>query len=473
MSKLVLVNTMPGTHPLLGLGYLASYLEKYLGFDEVELVEGDGHKDGHIKERVLGAKPSLIGYTSFTMNFPGVNQLAREIKQETGLPQLIGGPHVTAMPQELPGHFDVGVVGEGEETTIELMRVFLETGGLEPGKIKDIDGVIYHEDGGTVATRPRGFLKSLDDIPYPKRSIFDMEKYLRPQNLVHSGEWLRGTSMITSRGCPYQCVFCHVAEHWRYSRLHSAEHVANEIEMLYRQYGVEAITIMDDMFLVRRDRVREIADLLEAKGVLGRVRFHINGRANLINEETLSLLRRMNVVDIGLGVESGSERVLSYLKDGKVTVEQNRSAIRLAKEAGIHTLAFIMIGTPTETKEEMLETLQFLKDTDPASIGVGVTTPYPGTGLWDYAEQIGAVTKDMDWSLLDPSAAFEGRKGVYINEAVSPEEFSRVVAQFRRFLFRHFLRHRVKNLSLGQVLKYLRRPDKVIRVVRAMFGGTG
>lgn len=445
MNKLVLVNTWKAVYPPLGLGYIASYLDKYLNFNNIEIIDSSENP----KEKIFRSKPDVLGFTSTTPNYFEVIELIKEVKKEIKVPIILGGPHITSLPHKLSEYVDIGVIGEGEETTLDLIELFNETGEFSPSEFKNVKGIVYHEDGKNVITPPRELIEPLDKIPFPNRSLLDMPNYLKPADILVNHEWLRGTSMLTSRGCPYQCIYCQVPQQWGKVRLHSAEYVAKEIKMLVDEYKVEGIVIVDDLFILSTKRIERLIELLREYGIIGQVKFLVDGRSNLINEKLLVLLKELNVVQMALGIESGSERVLNYLKKGSVTVEQNKNAVSLAEKYDIGVYAQFMMGTPTETKHEMLETLKFIKEQPLRSMHLSITTPLPGSDLWDYCKKEGIVKEDMDWNKfnMEPQASLENN--LYINEKVPYQEFVNI---FRQTQYQIKYKH-LENTPVERLLK--------------------
>lgn len=445
--KLVLVNTWKQVYPPLGLGYIASYLDKYLKSISIEIIDSSKN----LKEKIIRGEPDVLGFTSSTPNYFEVVNLIKEVKGYLDAPIILGGPHITSLPHKLSEHIDIGVIGEGEETMLELMKLFDEKGEFANSELEGIKGIVYHDNGGNIITPPRELIEPIDRIPFPDRSLFDMQNYLKPTDILVNHEYLRGASMLTSRGCPYRCIYCQVPQQWRKLRLHSAKYVAKEIKMLVDEYKVEGIAIVDDLFTLNAKRIEQLIGLLEEYEILGRVKFLADGRSNLINEKLLALLKRLNVVQMALGIESGSERVLNYLKKGSVTVEQNRNAVDLAKKCGIGIYGQFMMGTPTETKEEMLETFKFIREQPLRSMHLSITTPLPGSELWDYCKEKNIVTDDMDWHLfnMEPQASLENN--FYINEQVPYKEFLNIFRQTQsQIRYKH-----LKNTSLKFLLRTL------------------
>lgn len=230
--------------------------------------------------------------------------------------------------------------------------------------LEEIDGLAFKKNEHVHLTKPRACIEHLDDIPSPDRDAIKKmnEIYLLPRKTDVTKGFAKCTTMMTSRGCPFNCTFCSSIKMWKKARLFSAEYVVDEIEFLIKKYKTEVIYIVDDLFIISKERVKKITELIEQKGLNKKVKLSVFCRVNLIGEEILNYLKRMNVVHISFGFESGSERILNYLKKGAVTLKQNEDAIELCRKiGGIKVAGSFIIGSPTETKKDMQETLDFIK----------------------------------------------------------------------------------------------------------------
>ena len=163
------------------------------------------------------------------------------------------------------------------------------------------------------------------------------------------------------RGCPYKCTFCSSSKFWKRARFFSAKYVVNEIEHVIERYKVKDIMLWDDLFIANKKRLREIAALIKERRIDEKISFSCSVRANLVNDELCTLLKDMNVTGVTMGLESGTDRILKYLKQGNVTVGDNTSAIQTCKKYGFDVGGSFIIGSPTETREEVLTTLNFIK----------------------------------------------------------------------------------------------------------------
>jgi radical SAM superfamily enzyme YgiQ (UPF0313 family)/glycosyltransferase involved in cell wall biosynthesis len=411
--------------PNLGIGYLVANLRKhgfnwnYQFFDMVEDISV-------IAQAICSCRPSIVGLSATSSDFSKVIALSSMIKLDYNPIILLGGAHITSVPQTLPKSVDIGVLGEAEETIIDLFTV-ISSNTLNDENLRKIDGIAFHDsDGNLVINKRRPFPKDLDTFPRPARDIY-VDDYFQSV-----------TSLLTSRGCPYHCAFCQVSAEWRVCRYHSAQYVVDEIvEIVTRHPGVTTFGIIDDLFVVNKKRILEITALLKKVGLHGKLSFAVNGRANLITDELVESLIDMGVAEIALGLESMSPRILSILKD-KVTVEDNIRAIETIHRHGIRAGGLYMIGTPTETLEDIEATFNFVQDNRHKIGGmqVCVTTPLPNTALWDMSVERGLINPDLsifDWNKLN-IAAENIETNFYVGD-FSVQDFNRILAKFRRLFF--------------------------------------
>ena len=433
MVKLVLTameKTGSEAWPPLGLAYIASYLKKYLDFNNIIIV----NKEKDPIRKILEQKPDIIGISAVTDEFPHAVALAKELKQKTDAQIWIGGHHISLLPKTLPDVFDLAVLYEGEETVLELMKLALAGKRLNATNLKNIKGIAYHDNGNVVVNERRELIKPIDKIPYPNRDLFKMEEdYLTPRRSYSIDKLTRATHMFTSRGCPYACVFCSSAMFWkRMIRFHSTDYVIGEINELINKYKVEAIMICDDLFASNKERLRDIVERIEKEGINKKVFFRIITRVDMIDEETCQLFKRMNAQDVTMGFESGSDKTLAYLKNNTTTVAQNQKAIDLCKKYDIGIHGYFMIGSPGETKEDMMLTYNFIKNNPIKSAVISVVTPYPGTPLWDFAKSKGMISDDMDWSLLNLHA--EDPRFPLMTDTMPKEEFIEIYKMFTKLV---------------------------------------
>jgi anaerobic magnesium-protoporphyrin IX monomethyl ester cyclase len=343
-----------------------------------------------------------------------------QLAKRFGLPVIIGGIHISAIPQSLTADMDVGCLGEGEQTFLELIELLLETGQFHPSRLQDIHGIVYHGENGLAQTAPRAQFQEIDQLPHPDRSLIGYRKR---------------DYVFTSRGCQYNCVFCSSTRHWGKVRYATPGYVLEELDELVRN-GTSIIRFNDDDFTARPERVLAISEGIIARGHHRRVKFSCWSRANNLTRETAAALKAMNMVSVLLGLESGSDRILKFLKNGRASVEGNRRAIGLLKDADIQANADFIIGSPDETAEEMMETYRFIKDSRLDFVTINMLSALPGTALWSYAEDRNLVSPAMDWQRMEYKFS-PNRDNIILSERVSHRELKRI---HRKFLWLCFFK---------------------------------
>ncbi|MDD5513435.1 MAG: radical SAM protein [Candidatus Omnitrophica bacterium] len=399
--KLVLFNIadikQKSRYSSLGLAYIASYLGKYSSGVDTLILEGN------VAEKLRLIKPDIIGIYAVTQQFNAAERFARKIREFNRQAVIIlGGYHISALPHTLPEAFDIGVLGEGEETTRQLINLF-NAQGWEKTNLRDIAGIVFREDGRITVNPQRSLIDDLDRIPFPNRAL--LSRTLFP-------------NIITSRGCPYKCIFCASTRFWKKARFHSAEYVVSEIEELVGRYKAVHISIWDDLFIADKERFSGICDLISKRSIQKKVSFACALRSNLVDDKLCRDLKRMNITRVSLGFESGSERILAALKCGSVSVSDHLKAARLCKKYGFYVSGTFMIGIPGEQEDDLRSTLQLIRELKlPGGGNIALATAFPGTGFWDYAKARNLVSDNMDFSRLS----------VMTTDFSSPDKFSGIL----------------------------------------------
>ncbi|MFQ5963024.1 MAG: B12-binding domain-containing radical SAM protein [Candidatus Scalinduaceae bacterium] len=390
--------------------YLAAYAEKHLGPGRIDF----RFMTRRLENELDVYEPDVVAIGSVSQNFNHALRYAQECKKR-GLAVIVGGPHISALPQCLSEDMDVGCIGEGEHTFLELMQLFLDRCEFRADGLNKINGIVYRDGDRLVRTSTRRLIDKLDQIPHPNRSLVGYQRH---------------GYMFTSRGCPYRCTFCASSRFWNRVRFASANYVVDEILELVSN-GCKMISFYDDLFVTNKERVKKIADLLADRGLLGKVKFTCSCRVNVVTKELVELLKRLNVVSVGMGLESGSDRILACLK-GNVTVEDNERAVNLFKEAGIQVNASFVIGSPDETEDEIIDTYKFIKRSRLDFVDTYVLTPFPGTPVWDFAVERGLVSENMDWRHLNVNFEHSGNRSVIVSQKLSRNDIKRLYRKFRR-----------------------------------------
>ncbi|MDQ7824361.1 MAG: radical SAM protein [Candidatus Eremiobacteraeota bacterium] len=388
-----------------GLLCLIAYVKKHMG-DTVCFTLVDGLSE------IPDDRYDMAGISSMSLYYPRALALATRLKKEHGIPVILGGPHATHMHHVLDRVFDVAVIGEGEETFLELVRLLDAKGRYEPHDLALIKGIAYQEEGAFVSTPPRPLIEPLDSLPFPDRSHWDLKGRIK---------WV-----ISSRGCPYGCIFCSIARS-KY-RQTSVDYFVEEVKYLKNTYHSDIIAVQDDLFCASKTRLAAVVEGLEREGLRGRVGFGVSMRADLLDEESVKLLKAMKVLKVFVGAESGSEPILQYYKDGKLSVAEIQHALDLCFEYDIKVEGSFIIGAPGETAEDLMATYRFTFDNYKAGklgfAAINILTPYPGSKVWEYAASRGLVSDTMDWTRLDLNLRnFDPYRCVYLNEKIPLVEF--------------------------------------------------
>jgi radical SAM superfamily enzyme YgiQ (UPF0313 family) len=212
----------------------------------------------------------------------------------------------------------------------------------------------------------------------------------------------------------------------------SPEYIVREISYLRDVYGARHITLFDDLFVIDKERVRRLVELVRSAGLHKRVSFNCLARANLVDDEIAELLRKMNVRRVGMGLESGSDRMLKRLKGRDCSVEGNRRAVLALARHGLETEAAFLIGAPGETEQDMLETLRFVQENPLDLFEVYLLAPYPGTPLWDYALERGLVSPDMSWDRLNSDFVRQPDEAIFLCDATTRERTHEIYLRLLR-----------------------------------------
>jgi len=365
--------------PSFGVGYLSSYLQKHLADAKVSMSLMSDDIEADIERN----KPDILGISSTTRHFATLSKKAKYLKSRFDLPVIYGGVHISISPEDLPAHAELGVLGEGEQTVVELLANFRAN---RFRNLETIRGIAYWNEGKIVVNPNRPFIEKLDELPYP-----DWDLLRVPWNRRHRAV------MVTSRGCPFKCRFCASSRYWDRTRLHSPDYVIAQMKAISGRFGVREILIYDDFFTIDRKRVHRISELVRGDSALRKIRFECLSRADIFDESVAESLKKMGVYRVAFGIESGSQMTLDYLKNGALSIEQARKAVQLAKSHRIECVGSFMIGSPYETADQIEETFEFIRTLDLDAVQITIATPFPGTELWEDGKRTGAITGSA-WS---------------------------------------------------------------------------
>jgi anaerobic magnesium-protoporphyrin IX monomethyl ester cyclase len=384
----------------IGLLSIAAMLNRIHPQHKVEIIDAN-FEDPF--EKAIDAAYDVLGISSMTIEYEKATRLALHIKSQTSAPVILGGVHISTIPQSFRSCFDLGVMGEGEETFCEIIAAFETSGNLLPPAIRHIKGIVYRDNEELVLTPPRDLLDDLDKIPKLDYSKIRSD-YFRSRGMYQWGDFGKLGMVLTSRGCPYKCVFCSTTQFWNKVRCFSIERIIDEIVDLVDNYHVDHIQLSDDLFTLNKRRLRLFANEFRRRSLHKKVAISCQSRTNLIDDELCEILVSINTKIISFGFESGNDRMLRFLKCDSTSVEQNMKAIALCTQYHLNVFGSVIFGSPTETLEEMEDTVRFIasaKKLGAYSLWAFVMTPYPATSIWETAKCRGKVEDNMNFDLLN------------------------------------------------------------------------
>jgi anaerobic magnesium-protoporphyrin IX monomethyl ester cyclase len=414
---------LPSGNLPLGLLYVAAVLEK-AGYD-VEVLDafqtdfpfrkiGDVTEVGmpydRIRDEIQRRKPDIVGIANpFTCQVEHSIKIADIVKEvDPSVLTVVGGPHVSVMPTDFledAKNVDIAVIGEGEYAMRDIAQFFEGN-----KKIADVEGIAHRrEDGKVVLNAPRPFLKDLDELPYPAYHLVDMEQYLSPKKVEYRSFQDRALSMITSRGCPFNCSFCSVHLHMgKPFRAHSVDYVVGHLEHVVDNYRVKTIYFEDDNLTLDLKRFEAICDKIIERDLRFGWETPNGVRADRLNLDLLQKMKKSGCQSVFVGVESGDQYVLDNIIDKSLRLADVVKFAKNCKKIGLKTGAFYIIGFPGEKKENMKNTVNFalmMKRKYDVGMHLLFATPSYGTRLYDECNEKGYLR-----SKLTPRAFAEVRQ---------------------------------------------------------------
>jgi len=417
--------------PPTGLVYLATYLNEKIGLKKEHIRIFDKNISDNVTSEVLEFSPDIIGITSMTVDYGKAIIFAREVKKRSSAKMILGGVHISTLPESFDKVFDIGVIGEGEKTLQEIVKTYCELEALSVPNLKKIKSVIFF-DGDKLISTPKRNPLILDSLPIPNFKFVDSSYFKKEEIPLISKVGVKGY-LITSRGCPYRCVFCSTSRFWGKMRFHSPEFTAKIVKRLIDDFGCDYLQTLDDLFTVSPKRVREIRMAFEKEGILDKISGIIcQPRTNLITDELCKEMKKIKIKTVSFGFESGSPKMLNWLKQQSVSPKTNIEAIRLCSKYGFKIYGSLIYGSPGETIEDMEKTNRFIDfaiKNGATYVWSFVATPFPGTPFWDIALERGKVSPHMDWDLL---AVHNLDNPLLLDENIDKKEFKRVFMKGRR-----------------------------------------
>ena len=430
--------------PPLGLAYLAAVLK--VNNHEVKIIDAaaEGLSAAEIIRRIADFSPGIVGITTFTVSGNSCYEIAKEVKKNfPGIKVVLGGPHITSNPDDLLSYpeVDMAIIGEGEVTFRELTAVLEQGGNLD-----SVKGLAYNLGGNMFFTPPRELIRDLDVLPFPARDLLPVNMY-KPQ--PNDQKRLPKLSMISSRGCAYSCIFCDKNVFKNTYRSFSPAYIAKEISHLVKDFKARDIAFLDSTFTPNKNRVYAI--IQEIKKLNLDFTWTCSARADVLDEQLLKEMKNAGCWRVRIGIESGNDNVLDFIKKG-ITTRQVRRVAQWAYELDLEPKAFFMIGHLMDTKDTIQETINFAVSLPLKDITVQMNTPLKNTPQYALTKEYGKlITRDLSsYSFFEP---------VFVPRGLTDKDLNYYYAKFYlRFYLRPVIwyRHIKKIRSFADIVKYLK-----------------
>lgn len=463
--------------PPLSLLFLAGYLEKY-GYPDTKVVDADIEKLSwqDLGDLFFKKKPDIVGVGGVSFTLPAIIKTAKIARQNLPNSLIIAGGFGPAKEPEkvlklAEGAIDLVVIGEGEITLLEVVKR-RASGGRD---FRDIAGLAFLRDGKLVLTEPRGYIKDLNSLPWPAFHLLtsDFSKY--PGQPIAKSHYEIKKPIITvlaSRGCPHRCTFCSLG-----SNLYRPRHpknVVDEIEYYKNKFGIKSVALYDDEFVgmspQQNEWVKDIChEIIKRKLNL---KFLTQGRCSpYIDLETLKKMKEAGFVWIWWGVESGSQKILDEVIHKDIRIENVYRTFGLARQAGLKSLMFIMVGFPKETASDIKMSADLIRKIKPDEVSVHVAVPMPGSQLRRYLEEYNLLEQKLE-NLEDYYTLLPGSRYIHFHtEELTAAEIEKYY-KFLIFQFNygcwHIIKFGLKSLTTVDGWKKL---FKRIKIIKNFFAG--
>ena len=421
-----------------------------------------------IKQEIQNRKPNIVGisgpFTCQIENSIKVSKLTKEVNPD--ILTVMGGPHVTLVPKEFleeAKDVDVAVIGEGEYAMLEVAQAF-----EDKKQLSEIQGIVYRKKEKVIVNPSRALIENLDELPYPAYDLVDMEHYLNPKKIGYRSFQDRAISMITSRGCPFNCCFCAVHLHMGQKfRAHSAQYVLDHIQYVVDKFKVKNIFFEDDNLTLDVKRFEAICDGIIERNIKIGWETPNGVRADCLNMELLKKMKQSGANSIFVGVESGDQQILDNVICKSLDLKHVVEFAKDAKQIGLKTGAFYIIGFPGETKENMHRTVDFalgLKRDFDVGMHLFMATPSYGTRLYEECKAKGYLQQNLTWNAFAEARQPKGMPLIKTNEftpAEVKEIAAKALAEYKKLSLMGHVKHPKNALKTAfdqpqLILKYIK-----------------
>jgi radical SAM superfamily enzyme YgiQ (UPF0313 family) len=382
------------------------------------IADGLGTED--LNEALREFDPDMVILDVSTPTFEFDKKTVSTIKKIRGNCHITAiGTHVTSLPAESLSEslLDSVIRREPEVTSLALADALQDGDSL-----KDVEGLSFKGNGQIIHNPDRPFIADLDGLPFPARDLIHNEKYTMP---VSNQPY---TLLISSRGCPYRCIFCTARQYYGQKlRPRSAKNIVDEVEEIINKYGIKDITMWSDTFTVDRDFVVGVCNEIKRREL--EFNWMTNSRVDKVDLDLLKLMKSVGCSMVSYGAESAVPEILKNCRKG-TTPEQIKNALKWSREAGLETICHIIFGLPGETKETINQTIKFVKKLNPDYVQFYGAIPFPGTEFYEMAVA-------NDWLITKDWSKFEINQAIISTPLLSAEELDKARRQaFRTFYFR-------------------------------------
>ena len=411
----------------LGIGYLASYLRSH-GAQARIFQAGPGDHDAQLLSAIREFQPDMACISVMTPSYPRAAALCREIKAAHGCVTVLGGHHVSAVGTEVLAqcvHADYAVAGEGENALLALVAA-LRNGETD---LSHVPGLVWRDADGAARQNPQAdLITDLDALPFPARDLVDMSRY-RLHSYIDFGK--RSATMITSRGCPFKCMFC---SSWltmgsKY-RFRSVENIMQEIRELTGRWGVDHIVFEDDTMTLKRERM--LALCAELERMKNRPTWYCLSRVDSMDLELARAMKRAGCRMVNFGIESGSPEILKKIGK-KISLDKAREAVSACDRAGLRTQCTFIVGFPYDTRETMAMTWEAARVINPSIAIFFPLTPYPGTRVFnEHLDKSRRPQSVAEWERFLMTA---NTSGVSVHSEFSGAQLRAIADQYNRKFF--------------------------------------
>jgi radical SAM superfamily enzyme YgiQ (UPF0313 family) len=430
------------------VGAVAERLNHEVEILDLALEKRQEGADLRLLAKLKEKKWDVVGLTAMTVEYEGAVRVARMVKEyEPQIPIIFGGQHASLRTEEVLSEdfCDIIVKGEGETIFANLVTAISEGRPLE-----SVKGLAFKRNGTIVQTDPEEPIQDLDALPWPAYHLLDVERYFTANSARAATKHKRTMQVFTSRGCPWRCTYCHDL-FGKSFRARSPENVLGELKLLYDQYGIREYMVEDDIFNLDMERAKRIFDLVMKNDMKVYFQFGNGLRLERFDEELVRKMAEAGTHYICIAIESASPRIQKMIKKN---LKLDRSALALSwmRKYRIRTLGFFMLGFPTETLDEMEQTIDYASRLDLDEALFSIATPYPGTEL---NQQV------MEMGLYDPDLVSRGGE---LFQMIKTDQFDYATLRkmqrkaYRTFFLSklRFLRMLPKLLNVNSSMKYLR-----------------